>query len=760
MAPSFGSYIAGCLAVIGIVAALGLGGYWLRRWIVPEFSGALARLADATLAVALLLLSLEILGTLSVLRFGWIICFTIAVGLGAALLGYWKAPERGEEVKPPAVAKWALILAIAVASFTMAEWTFPSQLNLDQGMFGGDTTWYHMPFAATMAQQHSTVHLHFTDPLRLAAWFYPQSSELVHAAAIVLFKTDWFSPLINLFWLAIALLGCWCVGRPYKVGPATLIAGAIILDSGVMIETQPGEARNDIMGLAFLVAFAAFLINAHQRRAPQEGDAVQDTPERGAALLDKGPLVLAGIAAGLAASVKTTFLVPVAAIAIGVFLFSGRGRRWTTAWILGLSMLISGGYWYLRAAIKTGGNPIPITKFGPLHLPVPNQMPLDPRPRFAVAHYLTDPTVYRAWFFPQLENALGPLWPLILIVAGAAAVFIVVRSRNKILRVLAAAALLTAVVYVFTPLTAAGQEGSPTGFFTNTRYLIPGLILAMVMLPIARPLRAPDRRAQITLIFLAVVYWVTVLTTPKWYPTYIFGTIFITLALVWTPTALALGRSKGFMSRRVVVAAAGVVVLLAVVLGRAQQVQYADQHYTNPKLFLQEGGPQKAYEFAQKLQHKRIGIVGSSEIIFGQYGFFGNPPTNEVDYIGVPGPHGAYRLATSCPQLMDRINAGNYDYVIMSEDTQDSPEVEYFYPIYAWVKDDPAMKKVIEEPTIVPQPDYVFKVEGKLSPRYCPTPKQEEEAVEETETRELEATASEETKEGAEAAEAEESEGE
>ena len=105
MAPSFGSYIAGSLAVIGIVAALGLGGYWLRRWIVPEFSGALARLAEATLAVALLVISLEILGTLSILRFGWIICFTIAVGLGAALLGYWKAPERGEEVKAPPVVK-------------------------------------------------------------------------------------------------------------------------------------------------------------------------------------------------------------------------------------------------------------------------------------------------------------------------------------------------------------------------------------------------------------------------------------------------------------------------------------------------------------------------------------------------------------------------------------------------------------------------------------------------------------------------------
>ena len=210
----------------------------------------------------------------------------------------------------PKVGTAALVIALAVASFTVAEWTFPSQLSLDLGMFGGDTTWYHMPFAAGIAQEHSTVHLHFTDPLRLAAWFYPQSTELIHGAAIVLFKSDWLSPLINLFWLAIALLAAWCVGRPYKVGPATLVAGAIVLDAGVMIETQPGEGRNDIMGLAFLIAFAAFLINGHQRRAPVEG-AVQDAPESDAPLLDKGPLVMAGIAAGLAGSVKYTFLIPV-----------------------------------------------------------------------------------------------------------------------------------------------------------------------------------------------------------------------------------------------------------------------------------------------------------------------------------------------------------------------------------------------------------------------------------------------------------------
>jgi hypothetical protein len=718
--PSFGSYIAGCLIVIGIVSAVGLGGYWLRRWIVPEFSGALARLADATFGVGLLVIALQLLGTLSLLRTGWVVVVCIGIGLLAAWLGWWKAPPEGREVAAPQVQTLALLIALAVASFTVAEWTFPSQLNLDNGMFGGDTTWYHMPFAARIAQEHSTVHLLFTDPLRLAAWFYPQTSELINGTAIVIFKSDWLSPLINLFWLSIALLAAWCVGRPYKVGPATLVAATLALDAGVMIETQPGEGRNDIMGLAFLLAFVAFLINAHQRRAPEEGTAVQDTPERDAPLLDKGPLVVAGVAAGLAASVKLTFLIPVAAIGLGVIVFSGRGRRLTTAWVLGLSAFVTGAYWYVRAAIKTGGNPIPQIGWGPLHLPRPDQMPLDPRPRFAVAHYLGEPTIYRRWFFPQLDNAFGPLWPLILIMAVAAALYIAWRSRNTILRVVAVAALATAVVYLFTPLTAAGQEGAPTGFFTNTRYLVPGLVLALTLLPIARPLRAPDERAWQTLLFLTGVYAITVLATPRWFPSYLLGTIFLTLALVWAPAGLGMARSRRLISRGAVFAAGGAVVLLAVVLGRAQQVQYVDHHYTEPDHFLQDGGPKKAYTFVRNLHGARIGIAGSGEIFFGQYGYYGADVTNHVQYIGVPGPDGTYRLATSCPQFKRRINAGDYEYLIISQYTQDSPEAPYWYPIYAWVKDDPALERVIAEPEISPEPDYVFKVKGDLTAASCP----------------------------------------
>src|ERR1044072_7883869 len=114
--PSFASYIGGCLATIGIVSALGLGGYWLRRWIVPEFSGPLARLADITIAVALLVMALQLLGSLSILTLGWTVVVCIATGLGAAALGWWMAPAESREVAAPQVQTYALLIALGGAS--------------------------------------------------------------------------------------------------------------------------------------------------------------------------------------------------------------------------------------------------------------------------------------------------------------------------------------------------------------------------------------------------------------------------------------------------------------------------------------------------------------------------------------------------------------------------------------------------------------------------------------------------------------------
>jgi hypothetical protein len=495
-----------------------------------------------------------------------------------------------------------------------------------------------MPFAARFVQDASIVHLHFTDPMRLVVWFYPATSELINGAGIILMHDDFLSPLLNLGWLSVGLLAAWCIGRPYGVAPATLVASALVFDSGVMVLTQAGEGRNDIMAIAMLVAYVAFIVNGHQVR--RSGDLVTGDVADAGPLIDRGPLILAGLAGGLAISVKLTMLAPVGAIAVAVILFNARQwrTRVKTTVVLGASILVTGGYWFTRNLIDTG-NPTPQIGFGPLNLPVPDQMPLDPRPRFSVAHYVLHPSVYRDWFFPQLENALGPLYGLILVVAFAAVLYVMFRSRNRMLQALAGAALLTAVVYLFTPLTAAGPEGAPRGFFTNTRYLMPGLVLALVLVPLARPLRSDEGHARWTLGFLAVLFALTVLSTPQWYPRYIVGTVLITAALVWVPAGLAYLRRSNRITPLAVGGGIAAAALLAIVLGRAQQVQYAEHHYTKPSQFLHEGGPIEAFSWARRQHDQRIGIAGGGEIFFAQYGFYGNDLSNYVNYLpGVPPP--------------------------------------------------------------------------------------------------------------------------
>ena len=155
------------------------------------------------------------------------------------------------------------------------------------------------------------------------------------------------------------------------------------------------------------------------------------------------------------------------------------------------------------------------------------------------------------------------------------------------------------------------------------------------------------------------------------------------------------------------------------VLGRAQQVQYADHHYTKSTLFLQDGGPKKAYDFARRQHDKRIGIAGSGEIFFGQYGFYGadldqRRPVHRRAWARRHLSPGDQLPAVPPPDQCRRLRLPDHQPV--HRGLCDAP---YWYPVYAWVKDDPALKLLIAEPEITPEPDYVFKVNGKLDPAGC-----------------------------------------
>lgn len=717
MSTGLASYLSGSLSLVAIVAALGFGAYHLRRWILPEFTGALARLAEVILGTSLLVLTLQVVGSAGLLAAGWIPAACVGAGIVAGLVGRSRVPANAEarRAPPPSVSGLAALTAAGVAAWCLAEWSIPTQLALDRGMFGGDTTWYHMPVSARFAQEASILGLHFTDPLGLAVWFYPQTYELINGASIAIFGSDFVVPLMNLGWLGAGLLAAWCVGRPYGVAPATLLAGGLVFNSGVMWETQAGEARNDMMALALLLAAAAILVNGHQIWSERE---LARTSPRGA-LMGAGPLIAAGLAAGLAISVKLTMLAPVGAIVLGLAFASGPRARRRTVWALGGALLATGAYWYLRNLIHAG-NPLPLIEgIGPLDLPHPEQMDLYPRPPESVAGYLFEPTVYRQWFIPQLDNALGPLWAPLLGFGLGSALYLFSRGRDPILRVLGAAALLTALLYVFTPITASGTYGQPKGFFPNTRYLMPALVLGLALLPLAPRMRESERRRRQVLALLAGAFALTALTTVPWRPAYLGGAILVAAFAVATPLALAWLRSAAGLRLGALGAIALAIAAAAIALGRAQEVSYANGRYANPGPFWNEvAGPVKAFEWARDVRDRRIGVVGAGQVFFTQYGWYGLDLSNYVQYVGVHGPNGAFRVPATCEELRGAINTGSYDYLVSTAFGTNDENMEDF-PVREWLQDDPALHKLLVE-KVYPQADWVYRVDGPLDPRACP----------------------------------------
>ena len=239
-----------------------------------------------------------------------------------------------------------------------------------------DTLWYHGPFAARIADTGSAWGMHFTDPLYLN-WFYPQNSELLHAAGIVLFNRDIFSPLVNFGWLGVALLAGWCIGRPYGVAPLSLVAVCIAMDTGPMVPREAGTPATDTVPVALLLAAAAILINAWAARGSAPTEAVgggrrrelrlsrgpaNRTPRRSATgrpptppvAAQVGALLVAGLAMGVALGSKLTISGATAAMAVGVVFLVPKGVRRKAFGVFLAGVVATAGFWFLRNLIHAG----------------------------------------------------------------------------------------------------------------------------------------------------------------------------------------------------------------------------------------------------------------------------------------------------------------------------------------------------------------------------------------------------------------------
>jgi hypothetical protein len=663
---SFGSYVLGAAQLVVLAAGFGLAAYLVRSRLLPGWRGAPARLVECVLAVGLLTVVSEVLGTFGLLYAGALLVAAVLVAVAARFVP--GGSGGGQTARGADLGVWASLVAIAVVAIVTFDWAVTAKHALDSGIFNFDSLWYHMPFSADIAQSHSTTGMHHVETV-FVNWFYPQNSELLHAVGILMIGRDTLSLFVNFGWLAVAFLAAYCVGRPYGRGIPAVLAAAILVGCHTLVVREPGAAKNDLMAAALLLAGIAILIEAWNAQAPADpsGEFAETSgmrPELRTRVLYGWPLAAAGLAVGLGAGTKVTVLAMAGALSLVVLVLAPAGKRRRAAGWWFVPALIGGGYWYLRNLI-VAGNPVPeVTKLGPISLPHPERLQ-EGRPNFAISHYATDTGVWRHYFSPGLHSAFGSLWPLVLLGAVAACLLAIFAGRDKLIRWLGGVALFGLLAYLFTPLGAAGLQGEPTGFAINVRFVIPALLVALVLVPLPRFLDAPKRQWGL-IALLVVVYLVTNRPDHAIHDkARVFALAFV-IVFVAVPAVVWLARRDG-LPNRLLAGSLAALALATIVLGYPVERHYLNHRFANASAATSVPGMSldKAYAWARGVRDSRIGLAGTTAGFAG-YGFYGPDLSNHVVYLGEAGPHGAYNAIPSCEAFRAAVNAEELDYLVTS----------------------------------------------------------------------------------------------
>lgn len=699
-----GRYLLGVVELVLLVGAAWLGAVRVRERLLPSFAGVPAQLATSVIAAALLIWCAVILGTVSLFEPVPYLVVVVVVGLGLwRFVGVAPSPEGGIPhphlqvgVRDSSLRRdgggdgatgagrggeglAATLVALLIALIAVIHFAGGVKTRLSTGMTGFDSTWYHGPFAAGFFQSGNTIDLHFIAP-QFLAWFYPANGEIFHAVGMLAFGRDLLSPLLNLGWFVGCLVACWCIGRPYRVGAWSLALGAVAL-SVPALSDQAGEARNDIVGIFFLLAAVAVALNAWAG----ERDEKQAGGDENRAGLATGALVVVGLAAGLAAGTKLNFLLPAAVLVLGLVVIAPRSARWHALWVSGLAALAGGGYWYLRNLVQSG-NPLPwIHHLGPIDLPAPEQA-LGGREAHSVLGYLTDGTVWSDWFLPGLHHAFWFLWPLLGLAALAGLVLCLWRWRTQpVLAVAALVGVASAVAWLIAPTSASGPDGMPRGFESGLRYLAPALILGLALLPAAPLLRQRLASLAARLSFSTDSEEKLNHARSSFVPD--------------SGTKLNHGRAW-------VVMMGLVLVVVTVVVGYPVQRHYLKDRYADPSFTTP--GLNAAFKWARDVSGARIATTSTR-----QYPLFGTDLSNHVQFLGEERPHGGFEAPQTCRRYRELLNEGDYDYVVASRDRIEAGKPPY--PPEARWTEGPGSAVVLKKP-----PTVVFRLSGKLPPSACP----------------------------------------
>lgn len=693
---SVGGFILGVALAGVIVVALGRFAVVARGRLLPGWNGAPALLAAVALGLAAFLVIEILLGLVGLLHAPALVLACVGLGAGAELAerrGWGVPASRGPEPElpaPPSRSRWGMAIALAASVWIVGDWFALSLTDLRYGPNGGDSIWYHLPFAARFAEEAAITGLHYTSPTFLS-WFYPANSELLNSGWIVLSGGDSALPAVNLLWLGLALLAAWCVGRPYGVAPLTLVATALLLDATALTATQPGSADNDIASVALILTAAALIVN---RAAVLRGSRFEVGP---------GLATVVAAVAGIAIGNKLMMVVPMVVLVVGLVALAGRGSHLRTGIAAAVAAAATGGFWFARNLLESG-NPVPWRELslGPISLPSPDET-LGGGLSSSVASYWNDPWVWIDWFVPGLDERFGPLWPLVIGGAVAGVIIALLGGPDRPRRLLGAVGCVAFLTYLVMPLTAEGPPGMPVNFDGNLRQAAAAIALGLALLPIAwrLPTWTVDRVAPLAAGGLAVL---VVTDAPVGAGE---GGVLEVLAVGSALAALAWALRLGLERVSPARARAAMVALIvgAVAVGGGIAVADSDKRYQDEfSKRMVATGMDEVFRWAQEVEGARI---GTTSIL--QYGLYGPELDNYVEYVGAPGPDGAFTELESCEAWRERINERDYDYLVVAPVyTEDAAAV----PL-DWTR-GPATERILSR-----RASSVFAVDGPLDPAEC-----------------------------------------
>jgi hypothetical protein len=696
-----GRYLEGAALLVVVLASACVTAGRLQRIVCPRWNGAPRILLLSIIGLTSMVVIAEVLGLFQSFRLAPYVVANLAVATAAIYLGRRHASTGTQEplrLTPLTTSRrlvpwWEPTAALAAVSLVVAEWGPGTVVAYRTGMTTVDTIWYHMPFAAQFAQSGSITSLQNINDDNVIA-FYPATSEVLHAIGIVLLGNDLLSPIINLGWLALALLAGWCIGVRFGVSSLTLLAVACVMGTTELVADEPGGAYNDVVGIALVLAALAILSNLDRPWDTRAGDR---------------SLLVAALAAGLAVGVKYPFAFPIGGLTVCVIAGLPKGRRVRSglAWcgVAGAMSVV----WYARNLVDAD-NPLPNLHIGigSLRLPSPVSYP-----SFSLAHFLTDGADWRVYFFPGFGQAFGPADIALLVLAAAGLLVALVARRSQqgdtpLVRAIGAVGIVTLLGYVITP-----QPDLPGSFVYDLRFMAVAVVLGLVALPIV----------------LCRFRWVTLLAG-------VFGAILVATQFargIWSagPSLVAYhALVPGLIAGLVVLILGAVTVglrrvhrwppltwrIVAMMLAAALLVSGSFlQHFYLTHRYA--AGPQAPVSrWADTVHHARIGV---SNLILN-YPLYGNDLTNQVVFVGDRTTHDYYSTPPNCVAWRKAVDAGHYQFIVA--EGAEAPAGALARSTLGWTRTDPSAH-LVATAVVIGADGYertdVFAIRGRLQPGRC-----------------------------------------